>query len=151
MEGTILIGDVEYRHVDGLLLKRRGRGFKKAFPDKHGYLKWHLGQNGKHINVFVHRVVWMCYNGPITDDLTVDHIDGDRSNNSIENLALLTRAQNAIKGNARWWKVVSPDGSAEMIYNVEEYCRVHNLHPGHLRDTSRNGRKHKGYYCHATD
>lgn len=95
--------------------------------------------------------MWECYNGPIPKGMTVVHIDEDRNNNVITNLQLLTAEENSIKGDARWWWVTSPDGITELIYNVEEYCRVYNLHPGHLRDTSRNGRKHKGYSCYEPD
>lgn len=35
-----------------------------------------------------HRIVWELHNGPIPDGLTIDHIDGDKTNNSIENLRL---------------------------------------------------------------
>lgn len=148
MKGTIEIGSVMYSHIDGRLLKRRGKGFIKSFPDEWGYLKYHLGQNRKTINIFVHTVVWMWCKGPVPEGMTIDHIDNDRGNNVITNLQLLTRGDNAVKGNARWWNVVSPTGVVELVYNVEAYCRVHNLHPGHLRNTAKSGKLHKGYTCH---
>lgn len=42
----------------------------------------------------VHRIVWYLANGPIPEGLVIDHIDGDPSNNRIENLRLATRSQN---------------------------------------------------------
>jgi hypothetical protein len=41
-----------------------------------------------------HRVIWEHVNGPIPDDLEVDHRDGNPSNNSILNLRLVTHTQN---------------------------------------------------------
>jgi hypothetical protein len=42
----------------------------------------------------VHRVVWVCHNGPIPDGQEIDHIDMDKSNNNINNLRLVTHRQN---------------------------------------------------------
>lgn len=42
-----------------------------------------------------HRVVWELHNGAIPDGVQVDHIDGDRTNNRIGNLRLVTPAGNA--------------------------------------------------------
>lgn len=42
-----------------------------------------------------HRVIWEMINGAIPKDRYIDHIDGVRSNNAIENLRLVTREGNA--------------------------------------------------------
>ena len=43
-------------------------------------------------NIMAHRLVWMMYNGSFEG--FIDHIDGNRSNNRIENLRLATVLQN---------------------------------------------------------
>lgn len=43
---------------------------------------------------YVHRMIWEHVNGPIPEGLEIDHIDGDRSNNVIWNLRLVTSSQN---------------------------------------------------------
>lgn len=43
---------------------------------------------------YVHRIVWELFNGSIPDGLCIDHIDGDTSNNKIENLRLVTHKEN---------------------------------------------------------
>lgn len=43
----------------------------------------------------LHRVIWTLHNGQIPAGMQVDHMDGDRRNNSIENLRLVTPAGNA--------------------------------------------------------
>lgn len=43
----------------------------------------------------VHRVVYAMFHGDSLD-MEIDHIDGDRSNNKIENLRLANRSQNTI-------------------------------------------------------
>jgi hypothetical protein len=40
-----------------------------------------------------HRLIWSYHNGDA--DMMIDHIDGNRSNNKIENLRLCTRVQNS--------------------------------------------------------
>jgi hypothetical protein len=42
-----------------------------------------------------HRLVWQMHFGVIPSGMQVDHIDGNRSNNAIENLRLVSAAGNA--------------------------------------------------------
>ena len=42
----------------------------------------------------VHRIVWTMINGEIPEGMTIDHIDGDKKNNLIENLRLVTHQDN---------------------------------------------------------
>jgi len=44
---------------------------------------------------FEHRIIWEIIMGEIPNGFYIDHIDGDRSNNNIENLRLCTTQQNA--------------------------------------------------------
>ena len=48
-----------------------------------------------------HRVIWEMYNGSIPEGLVIDHIDGDPSNNKIENLRLATISQNSFNQSIR--------------------------------------------------
>lgn len=43
----------------------------------------------------MHRYVWEYYNGIIPSGMTIHHIDGDKSNNDISNLELLSRSEHA--------------------------------------------------------
>ena len=45
-------------------------------------------------NYQVHRVLWEFHNGPIPEGMLVDHINGDRLDNRMENLRVVTRQQN---------------------------------------------------------
>lgn len=42
-----------------------------------------------------HRVIWELHNGQIADGMLIDHLDGDKFNNNINNLRLTTRQGNA--------------------------------------------------------
>jgi hypothetical protein len=146
---AVLIGELLYTITpDGKVLKRRGKGFVKLFPDKDGYLKIASSQQGKTINCFVHRLVYEAFVGPIPPGWTVDHIDDDKTNNYYKNLQALTAVDNVVKGNARHWLAVSPDGVVVKIYNLRQFCRDNGLHKAHLYSVL-NGRPkynaHKGW------
>ena len=55
-----------------------------------GYIE--LKCNGKDFQA--HRVVWEMFNGKIPEGLQIDHINGVRDDNRIENLQCITRTQN---------------------------------------------------------
>lgn len=51
--------------------------------------------------VSVHRAVWEAFCGPVPAEMQVDHIDSVSTNNSLENLQLLTPLANKRKAWAR--------------------------------------------------
>lgn len=60
------------------------------------YVQTKVVVNGKRVTVYLHRRVWELANGPIPSGFSIHHIDHDRLNNSLSNLALLaTRDYNA--------------------------------------------------------
>ena len=65
---------------------------------KKGYFKCHFGScdGTKPIKrMYLHRCVWEAFRGPIPAGMTVNHIDGDKANNRLDNLELLTNAENS--------------------------------------------------------
>ena len=42
----------------------------------------------------MHRIIWVYHYDTISSNLQIDHIDGDKANNTIENLRLATNSQN---------------------------------------------------------
>jgi hypothetical protein len=44
--------------------------------------------------LLIHRLIWILHNGDIPDSMIIDHIDGNRLNNRIENLRVCTSNEN---------------------------------------------------------
>lgn len=66
------------------------KGGRVGTLEKDGYVKFKCGPR----YYMEHRVIWEIFHGPIPDGMQVDHIDGNRSNNNINNLRLATVAHN---------------------------------------------------------
>lgn len=49
----------------------------------------------KYITYLAHRVVWELHNGEIPEEMQIDHIDGDSTNNKLSNLRTVTQAINS--------------------------------------------------------
>ena len=64
------------------------------YKDKDGYILFSI--KGKQWRE--HRYVWTQANGEIPKGMEIDHINGKRDDNRIENLQMLTKKQN----NQRW-------------------------------------------------
>jgi hypothetical protein len=76
----------------------RFAGKKAGTGHSMGY--WQIGLGG---SIFLaHRIIWEMFNGPVPKGMEIDHKDGDKMNNKIENLRLCLSAQN--KWNAAFKK-----------------------------------------------
>lgn len=71
----------------------KGRILKPA-KDGRGYLFVKLSKDNKQKMFRVHRLVYEAFNGKIQEGMEVNHIDEDKSNNSIKNLNLMTHKEN---------------------------------------------------------
>ena len=58
------------------------------------YLTVHLSDGQRHKFISIHRAVVLAFIGPIECDLQVNHLDGVKTNNRVENLQITTCAEN---------------------------------------------------------
>lgn len=61
---------------------------------KNGYCKVMLCKNKKRKLLSVHRLIAMTYLDNYSEDLQVNHIDGNKQNNTINNLEMVTCKEN---------------------------------------------------------
>ena len=61
---------------------------------KNGYLGVTCWEGGRQFLVLAHRLVWTVRNGPIPPSSDINHLDGDKANNSPSNLETATRGAN---------------------------------------------------------
>ena len=89
-----IIDQFEDRGELGLWRKKKN-GYEKIENKANvgGYVLCKVGGVG----VFTHRIIWMLSNGLLKRNEIIDHIDGDKSNNKIENLQIVTNLINGRK------------------------------------------------------
>ena len=77
--------------IDGRIIKEK---ILKPGIHNNGYLKVVLTIDGKHYNKLVHRLVASCFLTNYSEDLQVNHLDGNKKNNNIKNLEMCTCSDN---------------------------------------------------------
>lgn len=104
MSMNININDFRQTDYDGYLVNANGDvlSIKGKEPklvsqwERHGYKRVSLCENGKQINVSVHRLVAMAFiDNPDSNTYTeINHKDEDKTNNNVNNLEWCTRIYN---------------------------------------------------------
>jgi AAA+ ATPase superfamily predicted ATPase len=87
--------------------------------NKDGYLRINLNKKSH----ATHRLIWVYLNGEIPEGLEIDHIDGDKTNNRIDNLRLANRYENMWNRKAKGYRF--KDNHFELsIGHMGEYIYV---------------------------
>lgn len=91
--GDIFTTNKNKIRVNGRKDNRKGRKLKPA-TDKDGYLRITLTNNGKRKSYYVHRLVARTYLKDYDEQLQVNHINGIKTDNRVENLEMVTLKEN---------------------------------------------------------
>lgn len=92
-------------YSDGKIYSLFTNRFLKFTKDKDGYYKVTLFFNKVRKDLRVHRVIAECFIDNVCNKLEVNHIDGNKDNNCVENLEWCTNTENirhAIDNNLRF-------------------------------------------------
>lgn len=92
-QGNVRSVDRVVPNRPGVTMMRRGRLLKPT-PSHDGYAEVWLSRDNKRTYARVSRLVAEAFHGPCPDGMECRHIDGDKSNNTAENLAWGTRSEN---------------------------------------------------------
>lgn len=74
--------------------KRWIEGVIRRQSDVGGYKSITLARKGRKFTTYVHRLVLLAFIPPTRDGLDVNHIDGNKANNFLNNLEWVTRSEN---------------------------------------------------------
>lgn len=112
---------------DGIILNSRGKVLKPSRSD--GYHIIVLTDDyGKRVTKGVHRLVAETYIPNPNGHPQVNHIDENKSNNSVSNLQWCTPQFNKEYSSAKVYKFLNPLGEIVEIYNLTKFCRENGLH-----------------------
>lgn len=110
---------------DGLIEKIKGKGYKVQSKSKTGYRS--ITYNRK--TWLVHRMVWEAFNGLIPKGMQINHIDGNKSNNNLSNLEMVTPSENmrhAVRTGLKKGKQAEENSMAKLT-NEQYYEIIHKI------------------------
>lgn len=126
----------------------KDRILKQKISKKDNCSRVELWKNGKHFTVLVHRLVAKAFLGiPTNEDMNVNHKDGNRQNNTVENLEWLSRADNIRHGFVNGFYhsqkpcVLVDKNSKEIAFrSLSEASNYLNRSNGYVSNCVKNGR-----------
>jgi hypothetical protein len=81
-------------HRNGMIFSKASNRFLTPKPQKNGYFCLSIGPSGKQKRITFHRFIMEAFRGP--SDLHVNHIDGNKQNNHLDNLEYVTHKENMV-------------------------------------------------------
>lgn len=136
-----------YASKEGIILNSSGRILGGS--ERNGYLRVNF-TNGHHS---IHHLVWETFNGEIPGDMVIDHIDGNRSNNKLSNLRLVSQSENMnnaqANGHKGQVKISQYDKEGNFIakYNsIREAARAINGSEVAIKDAANRRGSSAGYF-----
>lgn len=77
-------------------IKRDGRKVLVAPKKNNGYSHFCLWSGGKPHWRLAHRLAWEAFIGPIPERMQINHKNGDKGDNSLDNLEVVTASENVL-------------------------------------------------------
>ena len=90
-------------------------------------------QDNKRHSIRVHRLVYMTFIGEIPEGMQIDHIDGDASNNNLNNLRCVTPKENSNNPNTIWKLKGEKNGMYGRTHSIESRRKMSESLKGKLK------------------
>lgn len=90
-----------YRYDDGHIVNRKTGKRRRDSKMLNGYIDIGIRFKGNLCHITCHRFVWVLCNG-CWPQLTIDHINGNRLDNRIENLREVSQSENSLNKLLAW-------------------------------------------------
>ena len=84
-----------YDEVNGGLIRKDNPNGRRPTAGVRGYIQRRLSIEYSHRKFFEHRMVYLYHNPNMDQSLSIDHINGIKDDNRIENLRLVTYQENS--------------------------------------------------------
>ncbi len=81
---------------DGTVIRKSTRRIIAGTVSRRGYVRVKLHNDSGDRSLMLHRVVFEAFEHPIPDNMTINHIDGNKLNNRLSNLECVTMRENNI-------------------------------------------------------
>jgi len=91
--GTVASYDRIVEYYGGRMAHRKGKILKERY-DRYGYKRVELGKNGKNKTFSIHRLVALTFIPNLENKPQVNHINGVKDDNHVENLEWSTSKEN---------------------------------------------------------
>lgn len=137
--------------------KITGRILKQGYTPR-GYPIISLCSDGYCISKLIHTLVVSGFIGKISDDMTVNHIDGYKINNVVENLEIITNSENlkhayenGLKGSWQNFKRVRCIETNEIFESSQAVARIFNVPPSSISRALHHQKPIHGYTLELVD